>query len=259
MTWICENYIPRWIEGARCVTIYRDTDGAMFFVNKPIPHNDILRKVNRLLGSSESLGSIMLELEDSDCRLCSIMSRKKYWKVIGGEEDGGGKGVAMSYITKGFEKNAEPFVLYQTEHGIGDFAFNMPLNPRENDCAERQFVDRVLLSFAYSIGDRVKCVYRLNENDPTATNICLVKEFKVGRDRLNFYKSIRKFALYFVQLVEGCKFSNADESFDAILNRSYGPSKEGGEWGILMKVTGINVDPSIFQGFALFRAYLDKL
>lgn len=169
MTWICENYIPRWIEGARCVTIYRDTDGAMFFVNKPIPHNDILRKVNRLLGSSESLGSIMLELENSDCRLCSIMSRNKYWKVIGGEEDGGGKGVAMSYITKGFGKNAKPFVKflvrilqariyeyivsrmdidrklpflikiedyvsffgsifdalqqYQTEHGIGDFAF----------------------------------------------------------------------------------------------------------------------------------------
>lgn len=53
---------------------------------------------------------IAIELDDIGLRLCSIMGKRKYWKVVM-ENDGDATVTdgGVAFVTKGFEKNVQAF------------------------------------------------------------------------------------------------------------------------------------------------------
>lgn len=134
--------------------------------------------------------------------------------------------------TKFFEGMFESLRIYGKERGIEEFAFNVPLNPRDfaSNTVEARFIRSVIANYDYDVGDRARCVYILNRNNCGESVLRLLRDFDSKRDEINLYKIIRKFATYFLQLVEGIKrnekslpnnFKLTASAFDKILRSAY--------------------------------------
>jgi len=289
--WLYENEISDILNDSVCKTIYLDTDGAIFACDRYIENekqciqfvNDIIDRIvtndnffrnEKLSSSLITVKEIHLESEYEKSRLCTIMGKKKYWRMCNNR----------NIETRGFEKNAQPFVkslvnklqcnvskitqfaielmlrdcgkeiigfcsilqdplnfflsiydeleAYYQNHGLSSFVFTIPLNPKKfkNDTAENSFIRNVLSRYDYNIGDRVKCLFVLDNDQSFDSSVYkLLRDFNHSTDRLNYYKFIRRLAIYFLQLVEGFKrqenlssnnYINASQ-FDNILKQSF--------------------------------------
>lgn len=303
-TWLCENLFPKKIasrySNTRCRVVYRDTDGLVLHIAQSYSSVDVtaaerknmiddkrrrqrqqdyesivVRTINDSM-LSRGYRSIIIELDDQDLRLCSIMGKKKYWKFSCDAKK-------SNIVTKGFEKNAQTYVKhlvrvlqtnvlryvrhlssslspscdssfeggafrlivedvgsffgaifsslrrYETLHDINSFTFGIKLNPRSTDGVEARFIQQTLTNYNFTIGERVQCLFVLDKRDPGATVFKIARDF-ARNDRINYYKLIRRIAVYLLQLVEGFKRSEATNdrtyymnasNFDTVLKNSY--------------------------------------
>lgn len=305
-TWICEDVFPRAMSsrypGTRCRVVYRDTDGLILhafaessdFSGESENVDDfrksrqgdyettVVQLINETM-ASRGYRSIIIELDDVSLRLCGIMGKKKYWKVIAPVSDSSAKSdesrnVAEkgTIVTKGFERNAPPYIKhlvrtlqtnllryvlasnfsenskhgafrvivkdvrgffgavfsslrrFEAKHGVDAFAFGLKLNPRSTDGAEARFIQRTLTDYSFAIGDRARCLFALDASDVRTTRFVLARDFLSDVDRVNYYKLLRRLAVYLLQTVEGFKRSETSGSlytsaatFDDILSDAY--------------------------------------
>lgn len=71
---------------------------------------EIVKLINRTM-EKHGNHAITIELDDVGLRMCSIMGKKKYWKVIGSNEaEKSNRHNSRTFVTKGFEKNVQSFV-----------------------------------------------------------------------------------------------------------------------------------------------------
>lgn len=247
--------------------VYRDTDGIVVRADRALGGDEaeLPRLVNEQF-RAQGRADIALELEDANTHDCTIMGKKKYWKTLA---DG-------SFVTKGFERNAQPFVKalvralqrnanemalvsgfsrrfhsyrlavrdvenfflcmydglhdYYRRHGPRDFEFNIALNPRENSGPEAIFIQSLLDRYDYDTGDRARCVFALDSRDCTATLFRLSRDFDPKSESINYYKIVRRLAIYLLQVIEGFKRNDTTiesrlrigpQQFDETLRRAY--------------------------------------
>lgn len=216
--------------------IYEDTDGMIVTSEKCVNMNEQeLNGFGKHLANEATkhlnMPNIILEYEHSS-RKTVVMGKKKYWYFDG-----------KKIISKGFEKHTSiviknifkllqeniPFGTFNfcmiknlqnfyfnlfafmttcvenETFSVKDFTFNMILTPRTTKGAESDFIDKTLRENNYDVGDRVKCIFRLDDRDPEKSDFCIFENFDAKKDKLNYYKFLRRYIMYIVQVVEGCK------------------------------------------------------
>lgn len=117
---------------------------------------------------------------------------------------------------------------FEAKHGVNAFAFGLKLNPRSTDGAEARFIQRMLTDYGFAIGDRARCLFALDASNVRTTRFVLARDFSIDVDRVNYYKLLRRLAVYLLQTVEGFKRSEASgtlytsaATFDDILSEAY--------------------------------------
>ncbi|XP_025162534.1 uncharacterized protein LOC112590401 [Harpegnathos saltator] len=226
----------------------------------------IVRLINRTF-RRYNCPLIAIDLKDSGVETCSIMGKKKYWKTL---ELARGRFVTKGFeknvqefvkrTVNTLQRNVASILAtrpevarcrlviedqvaffvamfaslnrYYASHGVEAFAFNLALNPCSVVRSEASLIQATMERYGYSPGDCVRCVFALDVEDPNAIKFCLVRDFRSDRDRLNYYKIVRRLAVYFVQSVEGFKRGSIDDpltkrtyttavEFDRTLQRAY--------------------------------------
>lgn len=223
--------------------VYADTDG-LIFVNDTNRawENDRLIEYGRYLADriTKKLGykHIVLELENVSSR-CIIMGKKKYWYCdINEKVTSKGFERNISSILKHTFLLLQTNVIVFTRHlrrnncylmlrnlsnffhdtftfveslikqsifQLKDLSFNLVLTPRTTTGKEAEFIDKVLRENNYDIGDKVRCIFKLDLDDVEKTEFVILNLFNENRDHVNIYKFLRRIIMYVVQVVEGCK------------------------------------------------------
>lgn len=227
----------------------------------------------------DEIGTIRIEIEYANCSWLSIMGKKKYWRFHDNRSISRGfERNARPYIkslvrtiqkntTRMLQEFTRKLTVTNTEHGIKvrindviayyvcvfdwlheyfeqnsveAFAFGIPLNPRLfSQGAENTFINRILSTYNYEIGDRATCL-SVNEHNvhvnmadnvnddiarSSAARLILLGEYmgELKETRgLNYYKFIRRIAIYLLQIVEGGKRTDMSSGqFDTLLQHAY--------------------------------------
>lgn len=139
------------------------------------------------------------------------------------------------------------------------FAFNVALNVRSDGsavCSDDQFVARCVSEYGYEHGDKVRAVFVLSpDRDCRSTEIQAVREFNASACMLNYYKFVRRFAIYLLQLVEGGKRTdgNVDASNDYYMSPKQFDDELSGAFELWCTIMGFTSDNDNQSSRSRFR------
>lgn len=85
----------------------------------------------------------------------------------------------IRYPIRFYESVFRALERYRRRRELNEFTFSVSLNHREfqSNTTEARFIRNVIATYDYSVGDKVRCLYALNESYCAKTVLRLVREF----------------------------------------------------------------------------------